>query len=145
MTEERHRLIDAAVKILTVIVFLVGVPLGIYKYTDTQQQGFRAKEWDTRLKHYVELSRHVAAIASADSYDEAKEHIIPFKTTYYGPVSILMNKDVMEAMTPFAGTVFNMNKNNFKELNETMPAQLDSITDALRLHLYSTKTIVKIK
>jgi hypothetical protein len=122
--------IELATKIAVVLGTAIAFIVGFWEYRDTKKKEFYAEFWNKRLAIYAQASEAAAKISVADSLGDTTESRRTFWTLFYGPMSIVEDSQVKEAMQAF-GTELRAVEKDAK----SMPSQLQQPSYRLSIAL----------
>jgi hypothetical protein len=136
MTEDTHQLWDLLIKVTGVLSLILSGSVGVCQYRDAKEREFYAEFWNKRLATYETVSRVAAAISMAESLEDCSESRREFWELYFGPISLIEDESVKDAMVEFAELLEQAEEEEI-ELSELQePAY--TLTLALRDSLRST-------
>jgi len=92
---------DLVIKAVGLIGAAIAFGVGLWQYRDTKQKEFYVELWNKRLAVYVQASEAAAKISVAKSLDETIESRRTFWSLFFGPMSIVEDLEVKEAMQAF--------------------------------------------
>lgn len=139
MKKATHRNWEIIIKLIALLFIIIGVPIGFYNQQEIKKQEFRFYEWKERLQIYKELMNSVSEIATSNDLNEAKVAIKKFNKVYYGSATLVIDKKVMDEITPFASEFIipeRLKKIKWDEkFKEKLAGYQHQINRALRSHL----------
>lgn len=84
-----------------VLLTVVTVASGVLQYRHTKEQEFRKEFWEKQFALYSEATQLAASIAVAKDLRDVEEERQRFWKLYWGPLSMVENKAVFDAMVAY--------------------------------------------
>jgi hypothetical protein len=108
MDENRARFVDAMTKLVAVVAVAVGGGWTLYTYLNAREDAARTaliearKPFEVkRLELYLELSSVTAILVESKDKSELKKASERLANLYWGPMALVADKNVQQAMTNF--------------------------------------------
>lgn len=96
---------SAPLQHLSTLALLAGGIFALWRYSDTTARQFQRPLWDQQVNLYFETTRTTARLASLDPGPEWQAAANEFWVMYFGPLSIVENQGVEQAMVDFSAAL----------------------------------------
>lgn len=96
---------SAPLQHLSTLALIAGGIFALWRYYDTTARQFQRPLWDQQVSLYFETTRTTAKLASLDPGPEWQAAANEFWVMYFGPLSIVENQGVEQAMVDFSSAL----------------------------------------
>jgi hypothetical protein len=96
---------SAPLQHFSTLALIAGGIFALWRYSDTTARQFQRPLWDQQVNLYFETTRTTAKLASLDPGPEWQAAANEFWVMYFGPLSIVENQGVEQAMVDFSSAL----------------------------------------
>jgi hypothetical protein len=93
---------SAPLQHISTLALIAGGVFALWRYYDTTARQFQRPLWEQQVKHYFETTRATAQLASLEPGPEWQAAANEFWVMYFGPLSIVEDQSVEQAMVDFS-------------------------------------------
>ena len=105
MQSDAYKVLELALKGLTLIGAIIAAIWAYHTYTDTKEKEFYSVFWNMKLELFLETSAAASMMATTDSIDEFNKARIKYWELFYGRLSLVEGQAVKQAMETFSAQV----------------------------------------
>ncbi len=137
MTERNQYSVESLIKVLGVLSLVIGGAIGLWKYSDSVENQFRKPLWEKQIALYFDATSAAATLASSANPQTLQDAENRFWILYYGPLALVEDKNVENAMVQVAKCLRNdCDKSELKGLSLRLArACRESISDSWSIEL----------